>query len=214
MGLEKFNPRNPADVNAIADLHQQYLSDSMVVGLGQPFLRDFYYRVLVEEGLFGAILCRVDGRVVGFISYTHRPLDFMSAGLRGHFLRVAWALFLGICRRPSVLKTIFHVGRLIGARREERRSTDHAGMGEAISMTVLPEYQNYVAPGGTTRLAPRLFLAAAQDLKALGMNRVLLNVQPANRAANLFYSAMGCSFEKIETAGFVIHRYIYRIKEG
>jgi hypothetical protein len=59
MGLEKFNPRNTADVNAIADLHRLYLSDSMVVELGEPFLRDFYYGVLAEDGLVGAILCIV-----------------------------------------------------------------------------------------------------------------------------------------------------------
>ena len=79
-------------------------------------------------------------------------------------------------------------------------------------MAVIPEYQSHVPPGGRKRIAVRLFESAVDYCKAQGLERVYLWVQPSNLAANLFYSAMGCPFEKIVHAGIPVHLYTYWIK--
>ena len=49
MGIEKFDPNNAADVNAIAELHWEHLPGSIVIPLGKRFLKKFYYNKLKKE---------------------------------------------------------------------------------------------------------------------------------------------------------------------
>ena len=212
MSLEPLDPRNAADVDSVADLHVKYLGDSPVVKFGPRFLRQFYYGQLVEEGLIGCTLCRADNRVVGFISYTSRPMDFMSIGLRRHFIYLSWLMSLSVIARPAMIKELILVLRLMRGRGKDAQKKSSAGVGEALSMAVIPEYQSHVPPGGRKRIAVRLFESAVDYCKAQGLERVYLWVQPSNLAANLFYSAMGCPFEKIVHAGIPVHLYTYWIK--
>ncbi len=129
MSLELLNPRNAADVDSVATLHETYLPDSPVAKLGKRFLRSFYYKRLLESGLFGCSLCRVDGRVVGFISYTSRPQDFMSLGLRRFFLPLAWLMFGSILERPVLLKDILLTLRMTRMRSREAQQVDPRGLG-------------------------------------------------------------------------------------
>ena len=80
-------------------------------------------------------------------------------------------------------------------------------------MAVMPEYQKYIPPDGRKRVAVRLFESAVEYCRAKGLERIHLWVQPSNLAANLFYSAMGCPFEKMVFAGAPVHLYTYWIKE-
>lgn len=209
MGLETLDPRNREDVKAVADLHRRHLAESPVAQLGDRFMRDFYYSRMIQDGLFGCTICRVDGTVGGFISYTADATGFMGRGLRRHFIRLCWLIGFTVLTEPRLVGNILFVLRIMRARRSEGRQEDPRGLGEAISMVVLPEFQNHVPPGGTSRLAVRLFLTAADEIRRLGGNRVQVQVQPSNRSANLFYNALGCSFERRQYAGTVIHRYVH-----
>ena len=213
MSLERLDPGNAADVNSVADLHIKYLAESPIVKMGPRFLREFYYRQLVADGLIGCTLCRAGDQVVGFISYTDRPADFMSIGLRRHFMHLSWLLSVSVLARPAMLKDLMLVLRLMRVRAKDSRKESSAGCGEALSMAVIPEYQKHIPPDGRKRVAVRLFESAVEYCKAKGLERIHLWVQPSNLAANLFYSAMGCPFEKIVFAGVAVHLYTYWIKE-
>lgn len=212
--IERMNPRNRSDVEAVSALHERFLSESPVARMGSAFLRDCYYSRLLASGLYDCLVCRSrkDGRVVAFITYTDKPMDFMSRGLKLHFVPVAWSVGRTVVTSPKRLRDVLHVLRLMSVR--SKNSEDRvlkAGAAEALSMAVLPEFQNSVPEGGKSRVAVRLIELMAADMRERKVSDIAFYVDPANRAANLLYSAMGCKFEKIESAGNVRHRFIYPV---
>ncbi len=209
MPIETLNPRNTADVNAVADLHVQFLSDSPIVGLGERFLRRYFYVKLVEDGLIGVTLCRHEGRIVGFISYTADPRGFMMRGVRRHFFFLCWLMGTSILAKPSLVQGILQALRLMRERSGEARQEPAPGLGEVISLVTLPDFQKHVPEGGKSRLTVRLFEEMLAYFRGLGYDRVHLLVLPHNRASNILCSIMGCQFEKITMAGVVTHRYTY-----
>lgn len=210
--VERLDPTKRADVDAVAALHEQFLGDSTVARMGPAFVRNVYYSKLLADGLFDCLVCRSGGRVVAFISYTDRPMDFMSRGLKQHFVGVAWSVGRTVLTSPKRLRDVLLVLRLMGARSGH---TDdqvlRGGAAEALSMAVLPEFQNVVPEGGKSRVAVRLIERMAADLRDRKVSKIAFYVDPANRAANLLYSAMGCSFEKILHAGLIRHRFVYPV---
>ena len=208
MGIETLNPRNLADVNAVADLHLKFLSDSPVVQLGEDFLRRFFYVKLIEDGSVVVTICRHEGRVVGFISYTHDPLGFMGKGARRHFVYLAWLMGTGVLKRPALLRGLMFTLRMMRERGSEGR-TPQPGLGEVISLVTMPEFQKHIPDGGKNRLTVRLFEEMLNFFRAQRYDRVYLKVLPHNKASNILCSIMGCKFEKITEAGMTVHRYTY-----
>jgi ribosomal protein S18 acetylase RimI-like enzyme len=211
MSIENLDPSCEADVDSVAMLHETYLADSPIAKMGKRFIREFYYSKLVECGLIGCSFCRVDGRAVGFISYTAQPMDFMSRGLRRYFFSLSWIMLRSVATRPAMLKEILATLRIMGSRASESKAGDPRGLGEALSLAVVPDFQGYSPPGGKSRLAFRLFETAVERLRAQGVDRIYVSVQADNLAANLLYSTMGCSFEKTGHLSAVIHRYTYQV---
>ena len=210
--IERMNPRDRSDVEAVAALHEQFLSDSPIARLGPAFVRDVYYSKLINDGLYDCLVCRSGGRVVAFLSYTDRPLDLMSRGLKRHFFSVAWSVGRTVLMSPKRLRDVFYVMRIMGDHNES--SGDSAlldGAAEALSMAVLPEFQNVVPEGGKSRVAVRLIESMAADLRERKVRDIAFYVDPANRAANLLYSAMGCKFQKVTHGGVPRHRFIYPV---
>jgi ribosomal protein S18 acetylase RimI-like enzyme len=207
-----MDPRNRSDVEAVATLHEQFLGDSPVARMGPAFVRDVYYSKLIRDGLYDCLVCRSEGRIVAFISYTDRPLDLMSRGLKRHFFSVAWSVGRTVVMSPKRLRDVLYVVRIMGDHNEA--TGDKAlleGAAEALSMAVLPEFQNVVPAGGKSRVAVRLIESMAADMRARKVRDIAFYVDPANRAANLLYSAMGCKFEKVMHGGVPRHRFIYPV---
>jgi ribosomal protein S18 acetylase RimI-like enzyme len=209
MGIERLNLRCIADVNAVADLHVRYLPDSPVVRMGERFLRKFYYTKLIEDGLMGCEICRTDGQVVGFISYTKYPLDFMTRGIRKRFFYLSWLIFTSIVVRPAMIKDILFVLRIMRERSSESHKPSEGNIGEVLSLVAHSEYRRYIPPGGKSRLSSRLFETMVKYFRGEGFDRVHLMVQPSNLASNIFFQTMGCEFEKTTHAGVVTHLYTY-----
>ena len=115
--IERLDPRSESDATQIADLHSRYLGDSPIVQFGPAFLRRFFYRSLVRDGLVGASLYRHEGRVVGFISYTTEPLGFMKKGILRHPLQLGWALLSGVVQRPA---TAIDIAKILKVMRERQ----------------------------------------------------------------------------------------------
>jgi len=211
VGLEALNPANEGDVEVVARLHSTLLADSPVVKMGARFLRRFYYRTLVAEALISCTVFRAEGRIVGFISYTSLPFAFMSTAVKRHFFRLSWIMLVSIVHSPKMIRELIEVVRLLAVRGSDIR-IERVGTGEALSLAVLPEFRRTMPPGSTKRVALSLFECAAEALRKQGAERILVMVQPSNRAANIFFSMLGCQMEKITWAGQPVHRYIYSLK--
>lgn len=208
MPIETLNPRNAADVKAVADLHREFLGDSPIVGLGERFVRCFFYSKLVEDGSVVVTICRHQGRIVGYISYTPDPKGFMSRGIRRHFFYLCWLMTVSVLERPALWKGVISALRVV-RERGSQASEPEPGLGEVISLVTLPEFQKHVPEGGKSRLTVRLFEEMLAHFRGIGYERVHLLVLPHNRASNILCSIMGCQFEKITVAGVVVHRYTY-----
>lgn len=210
MGIELLSPNNAADIGEVAVLHETQLGDSPVVLLGSRFLREFFYPKLVQDGLLECLICRADGRIVAFLSWTKYPHDFMMRGIRGHFIQLCWIMLRQIAGQWSSIHSILAALRLVRERSGGSKRPD-AATGEAVSLVVVPEFQKHVPPGGKGRLTVRLFEDMARHLRDDGMERVTFLVKPENRASNIFFSAAGCDFEKVTCAGLQVHQYTYHL---
>jgi len=208
MPIEVLDGRHADDVNAVANLHEQFLADSPIVSLGGRFLRQMFYSRLVQDGALSVIICRHEGRIVGFISFTPDPTGFMGKGIRRHFLALGGIMARSVIERPSTLKGMWHALTIVRERAGESRQPE-PGLGEVISLVALPEFQKLVPAGGKSRLTVRLFEEMLSAFRAMAFQRVRLLVLPQNRASNILCSVMGCQFEKVSVGGVPTHQYTY-----
>jgi hypothetical protein len=212
VGVVPLDPDDPSEVDAVASLHHDFLGDSPVARMGPLFLREFYYPRLVADDLIQCVVCRDESGVIGFLSFTDIPNEFMARGLRAHFPLLAWVMLKSIVRRPAMIPELLDVLRLLRLRNAEAASGGTDGMGEALSMAVPDQYQKHVPAGGKERMTVRFFRAMEGTLRERGCTSIQFMVNPANKAANIFYATIGCSLKKVEYAGRPIHRYTYTIK--
>ncbi len=215
MGIAFLDPDNATDVADVAALYEQFLPTSPVVRLGPRFLREFFFSRMVRDGLLGCLVCRVEGRVVAFLSWTDRPSDFIGRGIKRHFVALSWIMLRSIAARPAFLRELLATMRMVSRRSGDSGTTGpEAGVIEAISLVVPPEFQRHVPPGGKSRLTSRLVQALADHARAAGAERVIYVVQPSNAASCIFFSGMGCGFVKGTYAGDPVYVYTHDLLEA
>ncbi|MCC6772800.1 MAG: hypothetical protein IT360_16545 [Gemmatimonadaceae bacterium] len=213
MGIEFLNPRSVADVDRVATLYEENLADSPVVLLGPRFLREFFFKALVESDLLGCLVCRVDGRVIGFLSWTNHPGDFIGRGIKRHCIGLSWIMLKGIVEKPSTIKQILAAMRIVGKRSGDAGKAHDPHAIEAISLVVPPEFQKHVPEGGKARTTVRLVQDLAAHARAQGTERVLYVVQPRNKASSIFFAVMGCELNKRSYAGEEVYVYTHHLVE-
>jgi hypothetical protein len=210
--VERLDPRNASDVGAVATLHESLLEGSPLARMGARFLRECFYSRMLADRLYDCLICRADGRIVGFLTYTDRPADFMSQGLRRHFFSIARIMVTSVVLQPRQLRDLLFVARLIRDRSATPQNGALRNSAEALSLAVSEADQKLIPVGGTTRVAVRLFHEMASDLRERGAHRIVLHVDPKNRAANMFYSALGCRFQSTTHAGLTRHLFAYELQ--
>ena len=211
MSIELLDPRNAADVDAVASLHAQYLGHSLIVRLGGRFLRKFYYRVLVEDDLIRCTICRVDNRIVGFIAYTKYPNDFIARGARRHFVRLAWIMLMSVLQQPRLLRDIWEAFLTMRTSREET-SPEQGGVGEGITVATAEGYRDYVVPETGKRMPVQLFECMIDYFTDAGFDRLFVYVDTTNVASNRYCTAIGCRLIKTTLLGVPCHKFYYDIK--
>jgi len=212
-GVSELDPGNATDVDHVARLYEQFLPTSPVVRLGPRFLREFFFTRLVRDDLLGALVCRIEGRVVAFVSWTDHPADFIGRGIKRHFLALSWIMLRSIASRPVFVRDLVATLRMVSKRSGDGGEAPAPATIEAISLVVPPEFQRHVPPGGTARLTVRLVRELATAARARGVRRVLYVVQPSNTASCIFFSGMGCDFEKRTYAGEAVYVYTHELSE-
>jgi ribosomal protein S18 acetylase RimI-like enzyme len=175
-----------ASPDVLAELHAELLPTSPLVKLGPHFLRDFYYRVLPEEGLVLGYVAYVDDRPVGFLATTRDANGFLSAAMRRRWRSVLAVLL----RHPPSLRR----------HRAERVS-------EFLSLGVRPTRQHGVTTGPSRRQVARTLMDAASE--HLPRPLVAL-VDETNAPARRMYDELGWTVSDRLTAGWPVTQLVYR----
>jgi hypothetical protein len=211
MSIEQLDARNKADVDAVSALYEAELGDSPVVLLGPRFLREFYYSKLVECGLLGCFVYRIEGQVVAFMSFTKYPVDFVGRGIRRYPLRLCWIMLKTVVGKPKSIRNIIECLKSFGGDRGDHYS--EPGIIEALSLVVPTRHQRHVPPNGKSRLAVRFIETMAHYAKQEGAEQVLYVVRPENSASNLLFHSLGCHLRKGLYAGQTRHLFTHHVNE-
>ncbi len=210
MGIEFLDPNNAADVDCVASLYEEYLGTSPVVKLGPRFLREFFYSQLVKDDLLGCLVCKVDGKVIAFLSWTTRPTDFIGRGIKRHVVLLSWIMIRTILARPAIVADLVASTRMASRRAgDSGMPPDTPGVIEALSIVVPPAFQKHVPPGGKGRLTTRLVQMLGDHVRAQGVEKVMYVVQPTNTSSCIFFSGMGCDMEKRTYAGNPVYVFTH-----
>ena len=84
-GLVRLHPRDAAQLEAFADLHEATLPESVPVKFGRRFMTRFYFPKLVADGLAAGDLFRFEGKWAGYNLYTKFPHTMLRDAIRRHF---------------------------------------------------------------------------------------------------------------------------------
>jgi ribosomal protein S18 acetylase RimI-like enzyme len=189
-GLRRLDPSD--QVEDVARLHTTLLPASPVVQLGADFLRQFYYRALVEDGLVVCDLFYDGDTPAGFVAYTKFGYDFVIRGVRRHWFALAVHFMRSILLRPS------RVEKIIRALAAVRRRSFHApasAAAELLSLAVLPRFRGRDYASRTGRHVSReLFEAAKAYFRDSAISEFYLIVDADNLDALRFYRRAGCRF--------------------
>lgn len=170
-------------------MHVELLPNSPIVGLGQRFMRSFYYRTLPKDGLIAGVAGYVDDAPAGFIVYTREPSTFMWSAARRHFFGLSFSLGLAVLSNPMRLKSLNEARSISSELDEDNRSTE---MAELLSLGVLAPFRSrkFIKESGL-QLSVALMEAAISDLRAQGAGRVRSVVDQDNLEARMFYLGSG-----------------------
>ena len=189
-GIERLDPRDLSAVADVARLHAGLLSESPIVGLGPAFMRRFYYRKLVEDGLVAVSIYYCKGVAAGFIAYTGHSSTFMAEGLRRHWFCLSLVLAGSVLRDPrrfrGIIWTLNHM-------RKQRSAPRESPPGELLSFGVLSEYRTaaYIRQTGR-RISLELYDHAIAYFRDHGIPMFRAVVEKSNREALLFYQSLDC----------------------
>jgi hypothetical protein len=197
-GLPELPPPH-ASPAVLAELHAELLPTSPVVGMGPHFLRDFYYGVMVDEGLVLGYLAYLDGAPVGFQATTRDANGFLGAAVRRR-----WGSLLALLVRhppsPRAVRRAMEVG---GDRRRHR----HQQASELLSMGVRRTRPSGATTGVSRRqVALMLIEAAGQHLP----RPVITLVDETNVPSRRLFEGMGWTVSDRHTAGWPVPQLVYR----
>ena len=203
MGIVTLNFRDKISIESVASLHEILLPASPVASLGPRFMKKFYYSKLIEDGLICCDYYKYGDRIVGFITYTKYPSNFLKIGIRKRFLTLIPLLTVVFCQKPHRFIEILKVSQLERAIKKGNKSE-----GAILSFGVLSEYRDRVFIHRTGLLiAHELFQHVVQFFRKEAFSTIRLLVEPDNKETLLFYHYYDCKFQKIQTLG----RYLIKI---
>ncbi len=103
-----FDYNNPEQLESISNVHGIVLPESNVTGLGQLFMKRFYYKTLPKLGLLKCFLARYNNKTVGIIVCTKAPYSFIKQGMKGNVLKLLFITGLSLLLKPSRLRALLH----------------------------------------------------------------------------------------------------------
>ena len=84
---------NIAHTKAAANLHIKLLGNSYLSMLGYDFLVDYYYKLLIKNGIINCLLCVSNNKYIGFAGFTKYPFSFMTIGFKKYFFQFSFFFY-------------------------------------------------------------------------------------------------------------------------
>lgn len=199
--LRTLTPSDEAGIRAVARLHMELLDFGPMAGLGERFIREVGYRLLMRDGMLRVVLASVDGDPIGFVAYTERSISFHRSSLGKHPVRVAWTLMCSLLEEPRRIAALARALRVLKSRRGEvTRGSDP--LGELVAIAVKREALTsaFVKRTGL-RVSESLVTLVQQKLARAGIDEMRMLVDHDNKAALFMYHRMGARMQPYVQAG-------------
>ena len=194
-GIKRLDPKNQTDLENTIRLHTELLPTSPVARLGPIFMRRFYYRKLVEDGLMVCNLYYHMGNPAGFMALTSDSAGFVTRGFRRHWVSALGVLCEMVLMDPGRIGVIYSVARTL---RKRNRYVANEISGELLSFGVLPEYRSTKFIQQTNKqISLEFFESAKEYFRQIGMPAFGGMVEAKNRATILFYHSLGCQIHEV-----------------
>lgn len=199
--LREVSAQDQDALQAVAALHMELLAFGPMAGLGELFIREVCYRMLMDEGQLRVVLYEVDGQPAGFAAYTQQAFGFHRSALHRRLPRIAWVLMRSFLQEPARFLRFLRALRVLGSRRAEvSRAQEPAG--EVVCVAVRPQYlrAGFVRASGL-RLSEELIRHCARQLRAAHMPQMRMLVDADNRPVLMLYHLLGARFTPYVQAG-------------
>jgi SAM-dependent methyltransferase/ribosomal protein S18 acetylase RimI-like enzyme len=192
--IREINPNSAKDLKQLTKLHMKLLHFGPMTKLGFLFIQEIAYGVNLREGLLKAALYEIDGKPVGFISYTPRSITFHRTSLKKHWLYALWILGISILQKPIRFLRLMQVMQVILSRRAEQE-VERDPLGEVVSIGVLPECLTpaFIRETGL-RISQALVFHAIAYFQRAGVKEMRMIVDADNKPALLFYHSLNATF--------------------
>lgn len=134
MKITILNDRDKID--EIVDIHMKSFSGFFLTFLGKGFLKQLYKGFLEEENSNLIVALDVNGKMLGFLSYSSNLSGFYKYLIKKHLISFGWYAMFGFLRNPKIF---FRLIRALTYSREAKREEKYI---ELSSIGVLPINEN------------------------------------------------------------------------
>lgn len=172
----RLDPATVEDVDAVARLHLEQLSESFLSIVGERFLRVLYRRMARNEGST-LLVAQLHGEIVGFIAGTRDTGRFYRDFLRHDAVRACATAAPALVRHPWTTVETLRYGRGSG-------SAADLPPAELLSLAVAPAARR-------NGIAGALIGALQQDFSAQGVSAIKVTVAADNTTAITAYRRCG-----------------------
>mgnify|MGYP001247573535 FL=1 len=125
---------------AAANLHIKLLENSYLSMLGYDFLVDYYYKLLIKNGIINCLLCVSNNKYIGFVGFTKYPFSFMTSGFKKYFFQFSFFFIKKIFIKPKIIILLIKIVKEAISRKFTKKTTN--SLSELLSIGVLSEHSN------------------------------------------------------------------------
>lgn len=168
--MRRIRPMQFRDAPRVAELHQAAMGKSLWAQLGKSFLQELY-KALVDSPFFLGFVYVEDLEVKGFIAGTIDTSALYSDLMKRRAIFLGPAAFLGLIRRPWVLRPLAETARYMGK----------AGAPEVKAESL---FCTFVADLRGKRVSGHINKVLFDELLARGCHQVKVSTEADNEGAN------------------------------
>lgn len=167
----------------VAKIHAEELADSGLAALGEDFLMQFYYGVLLNDPDYYCYIYIVDGVVGGFTSFSINSRKVCQRAVCRYWPGLSWAVVKRIIRKPATILTVWKLTISLLSMKNEPYSDVLA---EGMSTAVAKPYRSIEFFRKTgINIGRTLYMEMARVLAKMGVRKI----KGYTRKANVFVSA-------------------------
>jgi GNAT superfamily N-acetyltransferase len=187
--IREIKASDDTALREIARLHVAQLSPGALAEMGEGFVQEVGYRLLIRSGALQVAALMSDRHVRGFIAFADRAGEYQGQAFR-YPLRVMLTTLRALLQRPARLGAVF-------AMLQDMRTplpklgTDAGSMAEIAAIAVDPSYLRSSSPAGSRHPGDLLLDYAIGVLHNKGCRRLCARINADRRPALLLYARRG-----------------------